>query len=146
MPEISFHTNLPDRLGYACRLLRKAGRRGARVVVAGPSPLLAQLDRALWTFDPLDFVPHVHARAGQALAPRLADTPIWLADSVSEAPHREVLVNLGDEVVEAYASFSRVIELVSQDGPDVAPARARWKRYAADGHTPQKHERTETEA
>jgi DNA polymerase III subunit chi len=146
MPEVSFHTNLPDRVGYACRLLRKAVRRGARVVVAGPPPLLAQLDRALWTFDPTDFVPHVHARAGQSLAPRFADTPVWLADSVPDAPHREVLVNLGEDMVEGYAAFSRVIELVSQDGPDVAPARSRWKRYAADGHAPQKFERTEADA
>jgi DNA polymerase-3 subunit chi len=142
MPEVSFHTNLPDRVGYACRLLRKAVRRGACVVVAGPSPLLAQLDRQLWTFDPIDFVPHVHVRAGQSPAPRLSATPVWLADSVADAPHRDVLVNLGEELVDGYEGFARVIELVSQDGPDVMPARARWKRYAANGHAPQKHERS----
>ena len=26
MPDVSFHTNVPDRMGYACRLLRKAVR------------------------------------------------------------------------------------------------------------------------
>jgi DNA polymerase III subunit chi len=49
MTDIAFHVNVPDRLAYACRLLRKAVRRNARVVVAGPAPLLGQLDRQLFS-------------------------------------------------------------------------------------------------
>ena len=30
MTEVQFHFNVPDRLVYACRLLRKALRSGAR--------------------------------------------------------------------------------------------------------------------
>ena len=59
MTEVSFHFNVPDRTEYTCRLLRKALRQGVRVVVVGPEKILAGLDRAIWTFDAIEFVPHV---------------------------------------------------------------------------------------
>ena len=43
MTEVSFHFNAPDKVAYACRLLRKAMNGGARVVVAGEPQALAQL-------------------------------------------------------------------------------------------------------
>ena len=64
MTEVTFHFNVPDRPGYACRLLRKATRSGALVVVTAGAAELAGLDRLLWTFDPIEFLPHVlHRRA-----------------------------------------------------------------------------------
>lgn len=140
MTEVSFHFNVPDRLGYACRLLRKAARRGARVAVSAPAAVLAELDQQLWVFEPLDFVPHVRAMPGRPLAPRLQATPVWLTEQVSEAPHREVLLNLGDEMVSGFESFARVIELVSAAGPDRAAGRARWKHYSERGYAIAKHD------
>ncbi|HEX3139091.1 MAG TPA: DNA polymerase III subunit chi [Rhizobacter sp.] len=140
MTEVSFHFNVPDRAGYACRLLRKAVRRGARVVVAAPSQVLGALDRQLWVFEPLDFVPHVHAKPGQPVAPRLQATPVWLTERVLEAPHHEVLLNLGDELVEGFETFERVIELVSADGPDRQAGRARWKHYTDRGYVIARHD------
>ena len=40
MTEVTFHFNAPDKLGHACRLLRKAVASGAKVVVTGDSALL----------------------------------------------------------------------------------------------------------
>ena len=140
MTEVSFHFNVPDRLDYACRLLRKATRKGACVVVTAPSSTLATLDRALWTFDPLDFVPHVRAMPGAALAPRLRDTPVWLVEQARDAPHHEVLLNLGLEPPSGFESFSRVIEVVSTDEQDLASGRLRWKHYAGRGYAIQRHE------
>ena len=140
MTEVSFHFNVPDRLGYACRLLRKATRRGARVVVAGPGPVLGRLDKQLWVFEPTDFVPHLHARAGQPIAPRLAHTPVWLVDRLADAPHHEVLLNLGQETADGFESFARVIELVSRDDEDRRAARVRWKHYADRGYPIVRHD------
>ena len=50
MTRIEFHFNAPERLQYACRLLRKACRQGARVRVTGPAPTLSALDVALSHF------------------------------------------------------------------------------------------------
>ena len=58
MTEVAFHFNAPDKLGYACRLLRKAVGTGARVMVTGDSSTLRELDVALWTFAPLEFLAH----------------------------------------------------------------------------------------
>jgi DNA polymerase III subunit chi len=48
MTEISFRFNVADRLGYACRYLRKAARAGRTAAATAPAPQLADLDRALW--------------------------------------------------------------------------------------------------
>ena len=91
MTEITFHFNVPDRAGYACRLLRKATRSGARLVVTAPAAELAGLDRLLWTFDPIEFLPHVLQRRGAAVPPHLRATPVWLAEDPIEAMHHQVL-------------------------------------------------------
>jgi DNA polymerase-3 subunit chi len=138
--EVSFHFNVPDRMSYACRLLRKAVRRGAKVVVSAPNDVLARFDKQLWVFDPLDFVPHIHVRSGHAPAARLHDTPVWLSEGARELPHREVLLNLGEELVDGFESFARVIELVSVDGPDRPLGRARWKHYSDRGYAISRHD------
>lgn len=141
MTEISFHFNVPDRVAYACRLLRKATRSGARLVVTGPTEVLAELDRTLWTFDPLDFLPHLRVRPGAEVAPRLRATPIWLADRADvAAPDHPVLVNLGRETAAGFESFARVIEIVLTDEDDRLAARSRWKHYANRGYSIERHE------
>ena len=140
MTEVSFHFNVRDRLTYACRLLRKATRQGARVTVAAPPATLAQLDRALWTFDPLEFVPHVRVVPGVAVAPRLRDTPVWLVEQTADAAHRDVLLNLGLEPPGGFESFARVIEIVSTDADERSSGRERWKHYAGRGYEIQRHE------
>ena len=140
MTEVSFHFNVPDRLAYACRLLRKATRQGAHVVVTGPVPTLATLDRALWTFDPLDFVPHVRVSPGAKPAPRLRETPVWLVEQTADAARHDVLLNLGLEPATGFESFARVIEIVSTDEQERASGRQRWKHYAGRGYDIQRHE------
>jgi DNA polymerase III subunit chi len=140
MTEVSFHFNVPDRTDYTCRLLRKALRKGARVVVTGEAATLDQLDRALWSFDPLDFVPHVTARPGREMAPRLRTTPVWLVSDLAQAGHHDVLVNLYDEAPAGFESFARVIEIVTPAEEDRLAARQRWKHYAARGYVIGKHE------
>jgi DNA polymerase-3 subunit chi len=140
MTEVSFHFNVPDRMAYACRLLRKAVRRGAKVVVCAPGDVLARLDKQLWVFEPLEFLPHVLVRPGQAPAARLQDTPVWLAEQAGAAPHREVLLNLGDDLVDGFEDFARVIELVPQEGDGRLAGRTRWKHYKDRGYELNRHD------
>jgi DNA polymerase-3 subunit chi len=143
LTEVKFHFNVADRTEYACRLLRKASRQGATVVVTGPVPVLASLDLALWTFDALEFLPHVMLRAGQTVPERLRRTKVWLSEDPAASGHSEVLVNLGLDALEAprgFESFARVIEVVSSDENDRAAARQRWKHYATRGYVIERHE------
>jgi DNA polymerase-3 subunit chi len=131
-PAVEFHTGVADPLAFACRLLRKAYRRGARVLVTAPAPLLESLDRALWTFDEREFVPHLRL-AGAATAALAARTPIWLTDGPPPPDSPEVLVNLGAAVADDLAPFSRLIEIVAADADDEQAGRARWREYRARG-------------
>jgi DNA polymerase-3 subunit chi len=136
--EVAFHFNAPEKLGYACRLLRKAAGSGARVVVTGEPGMLSELDVALWTFAPLEFVAHCHA--ANAPAPVLAASPVVLTPSAREVPHHEVLVNLGSPVPEGFERFERLIEVVTGDEDDRRHARARWKHYADRGYAIVRHD------
>ena len=140
MTEVSFHFNVADRDVYACRMLRKATRKGARVVVTAPVSVLTGLDRALWSFDPIEFIPHVLLRPGAVPETRLLDTPVWLAPVPVDAPHHEVLLNLGDAPPPGFESFERVIEIVTRDEPSRASGRERWRHYAGRGYAIVKHE------
>ena len=141
MTSVDFHTGVPDKLAYTCRLLRKAYRAGNRVLVAGAPEQLNRLDSLLWTFDVGEFIPHGRLRAGQELPAALVRTPVWLVDLdgqvVTPALVADVLVNLGPGLPPGYARFARVIEIVG-DAPadDVAAGRQRWRQYVAAGHPP----------
>ncbi len=140
MTRVSFHFNVPQRLVYACRLLRKATRQNARVTVTGEARALDELDRALWSFEPTEFIPHVRLHEGETLSERLRETPVCLTVDPARAPHHGVLVNLGLEPPAGFESFERLIEIVSTDEADRTAARARWKHYAARGYEIEKHE------
>lgn len=138
MTEVAFHFNVPDKLGYACRLLRKATAAGSRVVVTGDPELLRTLDTELWTFSPLEFIPHCHAAAADA--EMVAASPVVLADTPRGTPHQQVLVNIGTAVPDGFERFERLIELVTQDEGDRVQARGRWKHYSDRGYAITRHD------
>ncbi|WP_036169709.1 DNA polymerase III subunit chi [Massilia sp. 9096] len=126
MTRIDFHTNIPDKLGYACRLARKAYASRAKLVLLAESPAqAAELNDALWTLSSTDFIPHV--MAGDPLA---GETPVIVtADENAELPHREMLVNLTRRTPAGFDSFARVFEIISTDEEDAAAGRARYVAY-----------------
>lgn len=135
MTEVAFHFNAPDRLGYACRLLRKAYLKGARLQVLADPPLAAALDQQLWLMAGVEFVPHCRSDAS---APLQARSPIVIGSQVtSPSSDGHVLVNLSDALPDGFQHFARVIEVVTADPPVRALARERWKQYKAAGHEPQ---------
>ncbi|HXE21588.1 MAG TPA: DNA polymerase III subunit chi [Rhodoferax sp.] len=137
MTEVTFHFNAPDKTAYVCRLLRKAVASGARVVVTAGAQELQALDVALWTFAPLDFVPHCRASAEPAM---LACSPVLLTRAAPAAPHQQVLVNMGDQVPEGFERFERLIEIVGVHDDDRVQARGRWKHYADRGYAITRHD------
>lgn len=123
---IDFHTNIPDKLGYACRLARKAyGARGKLVLLAEDAAQAAALNEALWTLSETDFLPHVIA--SDALA---AQTPIIVADDgAAEFPHYDMLINLTRVTPAQVDRFQRVFEIISTDADDAAAGRKRYVAY-----------------
>ena len=140
MTEVAFHFNAPDKVNYACRLLRKACSSSAQVVVMGAEELIASLDAALWTFSPTSFVPHCLVSAD---AQTLRHTPVLLGvgDQVPEGlPHHQVLLNLGSTLLTGFETFEKIIEVVTQDEQDRSMARLRWKHYADRGYPLVRHD------
>ena len=126
MTRIDFHTNIGDKLAYACRLARKAlGAGGKLVLLAEDDEQASALDAALWTLSDTDFLPHV--MAGDALAPL---TPIIISvDAGAGFPHYDMLVNLGRATPAGLDRFARVFEIISKDEEDAAAGRKRYVAY-----------------
>ena len=126
MTRIDFHTNIGDKVAYACRLARKAyGARGKLVLLANDANEAAALNAGLWTVGETDFLPH--ALAGDALAPV---SPIVVTDSMeAEFPHYDMLVNLTRSAPAGLERFTRVFEIISTDEADAAAGRKRYVAY-----------------
>jgi DNA polymerase-3 subunit chi len=131
MTQVDFHSKVPDKLNYACRLVRKARAAGMKVVLFTESrEQLAALDDLLWTFSEQDFLPHVVA--GDELD---AQTPVILTDDATQVlPHHQVLVNLSRETPDHFARFERLFEVVSTDEDDLLAGRERYKQYQQRGY------------
>lgn len=126
MTRIDFHTNIPDKVAYACRLARKAYGARAKIVVLAESLEQAKaLNAALWSVSDTDFIPHV--MVGDPLAPQ---TPIVITDNEDgELPHHDMLVNLTRRRPNNFAQFARVFEIISLDADDAAEGRKRYTAY-----------------
>ena len=132
MQPIEFHTGIDDPVGFAVRLVRKAYRQGARVLVTANPSTLERLSQQLWAGYEHEFIAHVrvdHCQPGQA-----ARTPLWLATDVAGVQNEPtVVINVGASAPTDPARLQRLIEVVSADELDAADGRQRWRLYKAAG-------------
>jgi DNA polymerase III subunit chi len=127
---IDFYHYADDKLAFACRLATTVYGRASRLVVySADAQRLRRFDAALWSFEQTRFVPHCFAGAGVA-----AETPIVLASSADSLPHHDVLLNLDDEWPPFFATFERLLEIVTTDEGDKERARERYAFYRKRGY------------
>lgn len=131
MTRVDFHSKVPDKLRYVCRLIRKARAADMQVVVfTRDRQQLQALDEALWTFSEQDFLPHV--MADDALA---VHTPVILTDNPDTTlPHHQILINLSAETPAHFARFERLFEIISTDENDLSAGRERYRQYQQRGY------------
>jgi DNA polymerase III subunit chi len=129
MTRIDFHSNVGDSLLYACRLIRKAYLAGQPTIVLAEPERLRVFDEQLWTFSPLDFVPHCMAGT-----PLVAQTPIVLTTNLDDVPHHQVLLNLGATVPAQFARFERLLEVVGNEHDELVAGRERYRFYRDRGY------------
>jgi DNA polymerase III subunit chi len=139
MTEVAFHVNVPDPLGYACRLIRKGYLLGMTMLVICEPRQTALLNKQLWAMRSVDFVPHCLGGAMDSVTRR---SPVLLSDTDAPASDRafDVLVNLTAEMPVRFASFGKVLEVVSFEPSALGAARDRWRAYQKAGLEPQRHE------
>ncbi|MGC3963134.1 MAG: DNA polymerase III subunit chi [Rhodocyclaceae bacterium] len=139
--EIKFYHNAPNRLMAACSIATKAVKQGRRIVVYAPDPEVSRrFDQALWSAQPLSFVPHV-----AAASPLAQRTPVVLTRDGDNAPHSDVLINLGLEPPADYERYALLVEVVSRDGEDRDLARRRWQYYKQQGYAIEAYDLNRTE-
>ena len=134
--EIHFYHNTPDRLAAACRIASRAVAAGRRLAIRIPDePMRRRFDQLLWTAEPRSFVPHVAADS-----PLAGETPIVFGGADEDWPHRDVLLNLGNDEPSGFEGFAMLMEVVGTDEPSRLAARARWRDYKARGMAPIPHD------
>ncbi len=132
MEAIEFHTGVDDPVGFAVRLLRKAYRQGARVLVTAHAPTLDLLSQQLWLAYEREFIAHV--RVGRCRPEQLARTPLWLSVAVSGVENEPtVVINVGAPAPDDLTRLQRLIEVVSAQTDAAAEGRLRWRHYKSAG-------------
>lgn len=106
------------------QLAAKVLESGERLlIVSGEERVRALLDEALWTHDPLSFLPH-----GSDADEKAADQPILLSDR-PEATNQATFAMLADGIWrDAALGFARVFYLFDADRLD--DARNAWRSLA----------------
>ena len=144
MARIDFHSNVSDKLEYACRLTRKIwsgtpeGDPVRNIVMVGEKADLQKLNDLLWSFCEADFLPHCFIEDEAA-----AETPIVLTDdfassALNNVPHADVMIHLGmrmpADVPALVARFPRIVEVVTVNEAERLAGRERYKAYRDLGH------------
>jgi DNA polymerase-3 subunit chi len=136
MTEVDFYTHVDDRARVACVLAAKALEQGLRVLVhTADAAATDHMERLLWTYQPLSFVPH--CRGGHPLA---AVTPV-LVDHAPQGIDRDgVLINLRDETPSFFSRFHRLVEIVGLADGERQAARERYRFYRDRGYAIRSHD------
>jgi DNA polymerase-3 subunit chi len=133
---IDFYFNAPDRLQVACRLAGKALAQKQRLLVYAPDAETAsRIDKMLWTWPAIGFVPHCMAHDRLA-----ADTPVLIAAGDETPPGCEVLLNLGGDCPPHFERFERLLEIVAADEDARKAGRARYRYYLDRGYRIANHD------
>jgi DNA polymerase-3 subunit chi len=133
---IDFYFNAEDRLQVACRLAGKAAGQGRRMLIYAPEPELAsRIDRLLWTWPAIGFVPHCAVHD-----PLAGDTPVLIAADAETPPGCEVLLNLGAGCPPHFERFERLLEVVGADEAERQVGRRRYRFYLERGYKIANHD------
>jgi DNA polymerase-3 subunit chi len=136
MTSIDFYFNATDRLQVACRLVAKALALKKPLLIFAPQAELAQrVDRMLWTWPAIAFVPHCMAH--DALA---AETPVLITTEAPAPGPADVLLNLGIDCPPQFERFERLLEIVSQDEQERSAGRSRYRHYKGHGYPISDHD------
>lgn len=136
MTSIDFYFNAADRLQVACRLAGKALAQKQRLLIYAPQAETAsRIDRMLWTWPAIGFVPHCAVH--DPLAPH---TPVLIAAGEETPPGCELLLNLAPECPPHFERFGRLLEVVSAQDEDRQSGRARYRFYLDRGYQIANHD------
>ncbi len=130
MTKVDFYTGSSDKLRTACQLCHKAMQHGLQTVVSLPDEAsLDAMDKLLWQYPDIAFIPHARSRDEKA-----EKLPVILSCSDETFPHHDMLISLHEECMPFFSRFERVAEIVGMDDKDSQLGRERFKFYRDRGY------------
>jgi len=133
--QVDFYVLEPQAQGnrflLACRITEKAWRSGHRVYLHTLNQHECQhLDRLLWTFRELSFIPHAPIHSN----PDLQRNPVLLGWDEQIGSEHDVLINLHPQVPTFFSRFERVVELIDNEAEVRTAGRQRYTFYKSRGY------------
>ena len=136
MTTVDFYFNAEDRLQVACRLAGKALAQKKRLLIYAPEAELAsRIDKLLWTWPAIGFVPHCASH--DPLAP---ETPILIASDAESPRECELILNLAEDCPPHFERFERLLEVVSAEDAARQAGRSRYRFYQSRGYKISHHD------
>lgn len=113
------------------KLLERAVAGNYRSLVLGASDAdIEQLDKLLWAYDELSFLPH-----GKITDAQPENQPILLATADTPLNKANLLVVTDGRSVDTTTEHERILDIFDgKDAQSVALARTRWKEYKDAGY------------
>jgi len=128
---VEFHYNTAEPIRLAAKLVANFVQNGHKVLIYAPDTAWYQaIDRMLWTYTQLSFVPHCAFDADIA-----AETPVWLSSQAEGAEMMDdILINLSESVPTFFSRFDKTIEIVGTAEAERIQGRIRYKFYQDRGY------------
>jgi DNA polymerase-3 subunit chi len=125
-----------NRYALACRIAEKAWKQGHKVLIHAASENDARhIDRLLWTYRELSFVPHAIGNGDNDDV-----NPVLISPGLTASPLHDVLINLDVNTPAYFSQFERVAELIDHDPAYRASGRDRYRFYRERGYPLYKHD------
>ena len=136
MTTIDFYFNAEDRLQVACRLAAKAVSQNKRMLVYAPdADTASRIDKMLWTWQAVGFLPHCAATDELA-----AETPVLIAAGEETPAGCALILNLSAQAPPHFTRFERLFEVISAEAADRAAGRDRYRYYLDRGYKIANHD------
>ena len=136
MTSIDFYFNAGEKLQVACRLAAKALGQQKRLLIHAPDAETAsQIDRTLWTWPAIGFVPHCPLHD-----PLAAETPILIGSGEDTPEGCELILNLDAQCPPHFERFARLLEVVGTAEEDRQAGRSRYRFYLERGYRIASHD------
>ena len=119
-----------DDINYCtCKIIKKFYEEGKKILVSSKNSILIDdLNKLLWTFEQLSFIPHSTSKDYDSLTPVLLTETSYKNDSIIKKDYN-IFINLDDEVKTDYYNYEIVIELVSGNEHQKNLAREKYLYY-----------------
>lgn len=122
-------------LHCVCRIVEKAYQQNLSAYILVDSKSLAiALDKLLWTFSPVSFIPHE-----AMVAPDAITTRVVINTDPADQRWDNLLVTLTKDVPENTSRFSRIADVILNTEHHKQSGRARYRTYMKQGIEPNTH-------